>query len=118
MITPSTVSRQGPPLGPVVDDTPRPLPARIPHHGQNVDLEPLHPRHAPDLFRAATNAEDSWAYLGYGPFRDEEAMRRARVGVGDLLEAARAQYGLKTLDDIDAAVLEVSGGISIIPKER
>ncbi|MCZ0960986.1 DUF421 domain-containing protein [Paracoccus benzoatiresistens] len=49
---------------------------------------------------------------------DEEAMRRARVGVGDLLEAARSQHGLKTLDEIDAAVLEVSGGISIIPKER
>ena len=31
---------------------------------------------------------------------DQEAMRRARVGVGDLLEAARAQHGLKTLDDI------------------
>src|SRR5688572_9416361 len=49
---------------------------------------------------------------------DEEAMRRARVGVGDLLEAARSQHGLKTLDEIDAAVLEVSGGISIIPKEQ
>ncbi|MFC3630854.1 DUF421 domain-containing protein [Paracoccus angustae] len=49
---------------------------------------------------------------------DEEAMRRARVGVGDLLEAARAQHGLKTLDDIDAAVLEVSGGISIIPRKE
>lgn len=48
---------------------------------------------------------------------DEEAMDRARVGVGDLLEAARAQHGLRTLGDIDAAVLEVSGGISIIPKE-
>lgn len=81
MITPSTVSRQGPPLGPVVDDTPRPLPSRIQHHGQNVDLEPLHPRHAPDLFRAATNAEDAWAYLGYGPFRDEEAMRRHVAGL-------------------------------------
>ena len=49
---------------------------------------------------------------------DEEAMSKARVGVGDLLEAGRSQHGLKTLDDIDAAVLEVSGGISIIPKEQ
>lgn len=49
---------------------------------------------------------------------DEEAMGRARVGVGDLLEAARTQHGLKTLAQIDAAVLEVSGGISIIPKEK
>ena len=49
---------------------------------------------------------------------DEEAMRRARVAMGDLLEAARAQHGLRTLADIDAAVLEVSGGISIIPKAK
>ena len=49
---------------------------------------------------------------------DHEAMRRSRVGVGDVLEAARAQHGLKTLADIDAAVLEVSGGISIIPKQK
>lgn len=49
---------------------------------------------------------------------DEQAMRRARVDVGDLLESAREQHGLKALSDIDAAVLEVSGGISIIPKEK
>ncbi|SNR47814.1 DUF421 domain-containing protein [Paracoccus sediminis] len=49
---------------------------------------------------------------------DPEAMRRSRVSVGDVLEAARAQHGLKALSDIDAAVLEVGGGISIIPKER
>ena len=49
---------------------------------------------------------------------DPEAMQRARVSVGDVLESAREQQGLKTLDDIDAAVLEVSGGISIIPKQR
>lgn len=49
---------------------------------------------------------------------DEEAMGKARVSIGDLLEAARSQHGLKTLQDIDAAVLEVSGGISIIPKEK
>ncbi|NDV49273.1 MULTISPECIES: DUF421 domain-containing protein [unclassified Salipiger] len=49
---------------------------------------------------------------------DGEAMRRARVSVADILEAARLQHGIKTLDDIEAAVLETSGGISIIPKER
>lgn len=49
---------------------------------------------------------------------DPEAMQRARVSIEDVLESARAQQGLKTLDDIDAAVLEVSGGISIIPKQK
>ncbi|WP_134681734.1 DUF421 domain-containing protein [Paracoccus ravus] len=47
---------------------------------------------------------------------DAHAMARARIGIGDVLEAARHQQGLRNLDEIDAAVLEVSGGISIIPK--
>ncbi|VDS09775.1 hypothetical protein PARHAE_02982 [Paracoccus haematequi] len=48
---------------------------------------------------------------------NREAMRRARVSIEDVLESAREQHGLKSLADIDAAVLEVSGGISIIPKD-
>lgn len=49
---------------------------------------------------------------------DHEAMRRSRVSIDDVLESAREQQGLKALSDIDAAVLEVSGGISIIPKQK
>lgn len=49
---------------------------------------------------------------------DPEAMQRARVSVEDVLQSAREQQGLKAMDDIDAAVLEVSGGISIIPKQK
>lgn len=66
-----------PPVGPRVDTTPRPLPARIPHRGGAVDLEPLHVRHASELWQAAQapGAEASWAYLGYGPFASEAAMR-------------------------------------------
>ncbi|WP_043830380.1 GNAT family N-acetyltransferase [Muricoccus aerilatus] len=67
-----------PPLGPEVDPTPRPLPARIPHRGASVVLEPLRTEHAEELWAAAQSpaAEDGWAYLGYGPFADEGAMRR------------------------------------------
>ena len=66
------------PLGPEVDPTPRPLPARIPHRGAAVTLEPLAPRHAEDLWAAAQAdaAGVSWAYLGYGPFADAAAMAR------------------------------------------
>jgi RimJ/RimL family protein N-acetyltransferase len=69
-----------PPLGPEVDPTPRPLPARVPHRGRSVELEPLHVRHAPELWQAAqsggaSRAEASWAYLGYGPFASEAALR-------------------------------------------
>ena len=70
-----------PPVGPRVDPTPRPLPPRMPHRGAAVDLKPLHVRHATELFHAAQGlpAEASWAYLGYGPFATEAAMR-AHVG--------------------------------------
>ena len=71
---------EAPPLGPEVDPTPRPLPARVPHRGRSVDLEPLHVRHAPELWQAAqgggaARAEAAWAYLGYGPFASEAALR-------------------------------------------
>lgn len=64
------------PLGPEVDTTPRPLPARVTHAGTQMTLEPLHVRHVPDLWRAAQGAGHTWAYLGYGPFETEAAMRR------------------------------------------
>lgn len=67
-----------PPLGPrIPDPTPRPLPARVPHKGAAVDLEPLHVRHVPELWRAAGADVGGlgWAYLAEGPFRDEAAMR-------------------------------------------
>ena len=63
-----------PPLGPPVDPAPRPLPARMPLRGTHVVLEPLHRRHAPELWDAARGAEASWAYMSYGPFPTEEAM--------------------------------------------
>ncbi len=65
-----------PPVGPRVDTTPRPLPARIPHKGRSVDLEVLHIRHVPDLWQAAQSdtSEAGWAYLAYGPFAGEAAL--------------------------------------------
>ncbi|MXP64686.1 N-acetyltransferase [Roseomonas sp. M0104] len=69
-----------PPVGPEVDPTPRPLPARVPHRGTTVTLEPLGLRHAEELWEATRGAEDSWAYLGYGPFPDLPAFRRFIAG--------------------------------------
>jgi len=45
-----------------------------------------------------------------------ERMRWARVGEDDILHAARVSSGLERLDQIRFAVLEVSGEISIIPR--
>ncbi len=67
-----------PPIGPEVDPTPRPLPARIPHRGVAVTLEPLSVRHAAELWQATRSDPEgrSWTWLGHGPFADEAALRR------------------------------------------
>jgi RimJ/RimL family protein N-acetyltransferase len=68
------------PIGPEVDTTPRPLPARVPLRGTHVVLEPLHRRHATELWRAARAGDPagdtSWTYMGYGPFTSEQELTR------------------------------------------
>ena len=41
-----------------------------------------------------------------------------RIDLNDILAAARERHGLERLDQIKFAVLERSGGISIIPREK
>jgi uncharacterized membrane protein YcaP (DUF421 family) len=48
---------------------------------------------------------------------DERALKRARVGIGDVLESARQNQGLERLEQIKYAVLEAGGDISIIPED-
>lgn len=47
----------------------------------------------------------------------EARMRRARISVDDVLQSARETHGLESLEQVRFAVLEISGGISIIPKQ-
>ncbi len=67
-------------LGSLVDTTPRGLPARVTVQGKYCVLEPLHRRHAADLWRASQYGskvgDESWDYLSYGPFVDEASMSR------------------------------------------
>ena len=44
-------------------------------------------------------------------------MNRARIDEQDILVAARELHGLERLDQIKYAVLERSGGISIVPNK-
>lgn len=46
----------------------------------------------------------------------QEVMDKARVDQDDILTAARELHGLERMDQVKYAVLERSGGISIIPK--
>lgn len=48
----------------------------------------------------------------------ERIMRKERVDEGDILAAARELQGLERLDQIKHAVVEASGGITVVPKER
>ncbi len=48
----------------------------------------------------------------------EERMRRARIDESDILESARETHGLESIDQIKYAVMEVTGSITVIPKDR
>jgi RimJ/RimL family protein N-acetyltransferase len=93
------------PIGPLVDTAPRQLPPRGSKlRGRYVELEPLHPRHAHDLFRSAetgtARGDASWAYLGYGPFASIET-----------LENFIAEFAAK-LDHVVWAVRPVATGVA------
>jgi uncharacterized membrane protein YcaP (DUF421 family) len=45
-----------------------------------------------------------------------DRLYRSRLSEDDVLEAARQLQGIERMDQIKYAVLEVSGGISVIPK--
>lgn len=46
----------------------------------------------------------------------ERRMREEQVSLSDILSSARTHHGIGRLDQIEYAVLERGGGISIIPK--
>ena len=46
----------------------------------------------------------------------KEQMKRCRIGESEIMAAARLLQGLEKMEQIKFAVLERSGGISIIPK--
>jgi RimJ/RimL family protein N-acetyltransferase len=76
---------RAPSMRPVDLALPRPRPERRSLHGSLVRVEPLDPaRHGPDLFRlghdGSAAAEQSWAYLPYGPFASAEE-HRAWLGI-------------------------------------
>jgi uncharacterized membrane protein YcaP (DUF421 family) len=48
----------------------------------------------------------------------QEPIRKARINEDDILQSARERAGLERMDQIKYAVLEVSGGITVIPKDR
>jgi uncharacterized membrane protein YcaP (DUF421 family) len=47
-----------------------------------------------------------------------DRLKKERVDAEDILAQARERHGIGRMDEIDYAVLEISGNISIIPKRR
>lgn len=47
-----------------------------------------------------------------------DRMKRERVDEGDILASARERHGVERLDQVKHAVVEASGGISVIPQKR
>lgn len=47
-----------------------------------------------------------------------DRLKKSRVQIDDILEAARKIHGIESLDEIKSAVMEKDGSISIIPKYR
>jgi len=48
----------------------------------------------------------------------EDRMEKERVDEADILASARETHGLERLDQIKHAIVEVNGGISVVPKHR
>jgi len=61
------------PIAPVPTCVP---PGKREHIGQSVKLVPLDEHHAEDLWQAAQDADESWTYLGYGPFTSFDDFKR------------------------------------------
>ncbi len=55
--------------------------------------------------------------LAYKGKLDQKAMEKARVSIDDLTEAMRTS-GIIKVEDIDYAILETNGNMSIIPKQK
>jgi uncharacterized membrane protein YcaP (DUF421 family) len=46
---------------------------------------------------------------------DKQALRLARVGMDDIMSAARSKHGLERMDQVKHAILEADGTVSIVP---
>ena len=48
----------------------------------------------------------------------QEYMDKERIDKSDIIQAGREMHGIKTLDDVEYAVLEMSGQITVVPRKK
>ena len=108
-----------PPVGPPVDATPARLPGSAGLRGSYGSVERLNAgRHGPALWAGFRGHDDIWAYMGYGPFADENAFAAwlaERETLKDpfyctVLDAGGRAVGLSTLMEIRPAMRVVEVG--------
>ncbi|WP_245442387.1 protein-L-isoaspartate(D-aspartate) O-methyltransferase [Rhizobium chutanense] len=68
--------------------------------------------------RAAHNIDGVPTVLVTDGVYDERALKGARLQKEDVMQAARSQEGIESVTEIKFAILEVSGNISIIKKQK
>ena len=64
---------------------------------------------------AAKVLDDIPSVLVRDGVKDRDVMKREHVDEDDIMEAARRQMGLESFDQVRFAILERTGGISVIP---
>lgn len=47
-----------------------------------------------------------------------DRLKRERIDQDDILHSAREVHGIERMDEVESAVLEPSGGISVIPRKK
>lgn len=72
------------PIGPRAPAPTCVAPSKQEHVGRSVRLAPLSDCHVSDLWQAAQDAEESWTYLGYGPFASFDDFRRHVLKIKDI----------------------------------
>jgi RimJ/RimL family protein N-acetyltransferase len=111
------------PVGEPVDGVDARPPSREPLEGRFVTLEPLEPRHAERLWRAAHDgtpeAKRMWTYMPYGPFASVPEMRSWMEGVAGstdpmfftVLEGEeRMPIGMASFLNVDTAMRHIELG--------
>ena len=68
--------------------------------------------------RIAKLLEGTPVVVREGGETNQRYLNLERVDESDIIQAGREMHGLKTLDEIDYAVLEQSGRITVVPRKK
>jgi RimJ/RimL family protein N-acetyltransferase len=108
----------GQPVGVVVDATPARRPAPVTLAGRYGGVERLAQHHDAALWRALEGHDQTWTYMGYGPFSDLAAFSQwlaSRIALDDpysyaMIDRSGQAVGIATLMEIRPAMRVIEVG--------